>query len=1282
LQKKNIRRKQGIKTINEHQQKTEEKKTEEDVCLPTSNNNTQNDNMKNDNSSYQHILNSLDEIDLNSSSRIVGGVESKSNNNNIENEDENDDEDNIENNSNNLKDGNEDNNIEIEDENDDEDIIENDSNNFKDDDEEEEEEEDGKNEFTSNSSQNLITGISKKRKRSKNLDDDDYDNVNDDDENSIEAKSGNTSKKKTKSYYFNQALISKFTYDKDFSNKLLNIAGKLADFDNTFSNYVYHKIMTSFKDSILRENATELLKNDDLWTEIVLDIKKELIDNSDVPLIEKRASKKQNLTEEEQAVKDNVSLLNKTRRNQKRKIVKIVSDTIKKSLSAIMNLFDSYKQNGVDFLCCSAFYNSFECNGNIQPPSTILKQKLRKKKDFNDLITVQMKSVKDTFGKKEKKPKQDLIISEKLNNNTNLLEMLHPINTNSIISSSTTAFNNSFGNTPSVVSSSAAAVNSFGITPFNNNSSIISSSTTAGNFDSFGNTTTISSSDLISPIPPLVDDSIANSSAVHDEEENLLSLSLKVDNNPIVVTETKTILNSNNIEEKILSSGNINLIKDFVDPDSNINNKTSNDIFYSDLLNVIFGSGDKIQGESENMKISFNHPKKLYFNDGPKYIEELIQLINIYCMDNITKKKKSELISDSISNLPLFHLLFKVTVCQTVIEEKNNPYTLYYEIDSLYPTGGFISLLDQLSNQKNKTVMETKAINLFKCVQLFVNLRRSDKLLLRKFPDAFPMDLHGTPSCFSILPHLLFQECNNEHEEENSTQQFVNKEPNTEIWGILSHYKLMSQEQKFPSILLLSMSKLHNLFNEDVTDTKDNVFFFWLKNGNFKSFKNNKLYLEYKNCFINFLQHLDQQIIDNMLIFKNCNNGLNFIQKYEKKISDHERDKTIKFDEDESSEDDNKANAKMNSFSSLSSTKNMYLNMSIAFKNLNPFFVCFQFLDNETINENRSNILIEWLYYIASDTTKENNKRWQGNCKLFFSMMYTPLSIQLQHSSSGNDKNDVYDRLFVNKAWLNTDSIYFSIDLLLLKKTQSPNCEFLLLMDAEITYLQYYNNIGDINSFQMVMENRKKKSKNCFLKKKLMCKYQNILSKNFWLIPLNKNNNHWCLFIVLWPNKILEDKCRILILDSLEANCGLTILEENHVLRVKLMISELFCFVQHNKIYTSTQISEIFHKIKVSKLSKVPQQKDDYSCGWFCILYALYAEGILIFIIIYFYCYFIYYFKENAQLLLKVEDDKDTIFMNMFGKNATNRKFYEEQIENLRQKIKNIVRIEMHRIMN
>jgi hypothetical protein len=51
-------------------------------------------------------------------------------------------------------------------------------------------------------------------------------------------------------------------------------------------------------------------------------------------------------------------------------------------------------------------------------------------------------------------------------------------------------------------------------------------------------------------------------------------------------------------------------------------------------------------------------------------------------------------------------------------------------------------------------------------------------------------------------------------------------------------------------------------------------------------------------------------------------------------------------------------------------------------------------------------------------------------------------------------------------------------------------------------------------------------------------------------------------------------------------------------------------------------------------------------------------------------------------LLLKVEDDKDTIFMNMFGKNATNRKFYEEQIENLRQKIKNIVRIEMHRIMN
>jgi Ulp1 family protease len=104
-----------------------------------------------------------------------------------------------------------------------------------------------------------------------------------------------------------------------------------------------------------------------------------------------------------------------------------------------------------------------------------------------------------------------------------------------------------------------------------------------------------------------------------------------------------------------------------------------------------------------------------------------------------------------------------------------------------------------------------------------------------------------------------------------------------------------------------------------------------------------------------------------------------------------------------------------------------------------------------------------------------------------------------------------------------------------------------------------------------------------------------------------RNGNHFSLFLVVNPNLIGESKCKILLLDSLNhARENLSTEETKDVLRIKLLITEWYNFVNG---YGVVEHVQIFDSITTLKLTKIPQQSDGSSCGWYCILFAKFAVG-------------------------------------------------------------------------
>jgi hypothetical protein len=1043
-------------------------------------------------------------------------------------------------------------------------------------------------------------------------DNENYDDNNDDDDDSkstMEVRNGKKKKRKSSSATLlitnntnHQLLYSNIigeenSFDVEIRNSLTKNHMKNVQFTKIYTIYIYHKIVSALKLSLSKKHC-DINSIDSMWHEIIDAVKENLI-SLNTPPLHIRASKKSDKTQIEknadiQKAKDRKALLQTIRNTQN----KAVSNSIKQ----LLKNFSNCEIDDINDLSYCLFDNDIYVGSGVKDNEFIkklfngkdvLRRSIMEIDNCNEIVSKQINYLKEEKNKKTSvdKNKQLLLldaIKEKGNEfeNNNSGEIIADKSNNNELKKNP----NNIKSQQSTFINSDAQFSSVSTNKDDNNNqnNIFSSSKLDESnpklFNSYHN--------AISPFllsTPSVENSNNNQfqmmNIVSNDKSNFLSSSTttEVRSNPLLfdnyqknaispVLSTPSVENSNNDPLNIVSNDKSNLSSS---SKTNICKPTSATVSDGTIITnemiiaIIFGSQQCIFGKSQKMKICLNKPNSEFVQRKfSQSIQSLLCIFSTYKYDyantieEINGEMKEEILS-AINALPI-HLFL-------VLDENNNddlydPYSLYGELENI----------NYYKNQNpimvnHDELMVSNSSKLFQIVNLY---RQQNENPAQNFPIKF----QGTPSCFSILPYVLFQECNVVMEEDYSSI-----EEETKIWGILSVYKTLKAEKNyFPSFFSPCFSEINTMI-ESLSD-----FFVFHKNGNFTRCQQNRISNSFSKCVDNFIINFINSIKTN--IDGNLKLSQLITSAQRNKDNDYESNNNYDF-------------LKTDQSNIQSISKVFNLSLSDAFKIKNPLFHCFNFGGMETnFLCRRNNFLFDNLLKFM-DSNKSLAQQNIMNDEMYFDMRYEPLLDRkyvphLEIWTGNKEKPGPINRFLKKGTWLCDTSVNFVIDVGLLLNNKKKHIAHLgKLYDG---YLPDYNSIDNPNYF--LVNNPTKKVKD---------KFRNEWIKNFekqmWIIPINRKNTHFVLFIVLSPNLISKNKCRILLLDSLNNEERNFTTEDNlDFRRIKLLITEWYNYVFYKK-----QFTEIYESIISLKLTDIPQQPDGRSCGWFCILYSKFAIGTL-----------------------------------------------------------------------
>nr|XP_004297636.2 PREDICTED: ubiquitin-like-specific protease 1D isoform X2 [Fragaria vesca subsp. vesca] len=166
---------------------------------------------------------------------------------------------------------------------------------------------------------------------------------------------------------------------------------------------------------------------------------------------------------------------------------------------------------------------------------------------------------------------------------------------------------------------------------------------------------------------------------------------------------------------------------------------------------------------------------------------------------------------------------------------------------------------------------------------------------------------------------------------------------------------------------------------------------------------------------------------------------------------------------------------------------------------------------------------------------------------------------------------------------------------------------------------------------------------NRFVKLRRWWKGVDMFQKAYILIPINEDV-HWSLVIICIPDKEEESGPLVLHLDSLGLHCSKSIFRI-----IKSFLKEEWCYLDEVDILDLT-VSDCWKRLPdhiEEKRLPVPQQKNDYDCGLFVLL-------------------FMEHFIEDAPERLKKKD------LSMFGRQW----FQPQEASRLRNKIRKLLKEE------
>jgi hypothetical protein len=1024
----------------------------------------------------------------------------------------------------------------------------------------------------------------------------DGDDENNDDDDDDDDDNNNNKNKKIKITTIQHLTIVKKTesiiLDEYMRKKMVSTISKTMTLNINYTIYVYHKIVTALKYSII-DNYCLFRSSQSLWSEIIADVHQNLNDLSTPPLTE-RASRKSNKTAEE---KSNDKKNSKQRKNLLQQIKKInkkaVDLSIKQIIHDYLSCFNEEFILDRERLFKCLFGDSFYFNNynggtiwdEIKPLLKIayeLKPAIEENEECNNIIAKQMNFLIESNSeqKRKKTDEHSHLPSQKLVDN-NII-----ISSNNQISSTTTQ--KQFANIDSVVDNNNITKNE--LSHNNTQQSTIENS-------SFTNHQQIIKFGLPNGITPLKGELSKMGDNRNEDPHGLNFISSFLSNTP---------LSKNNSDD--FNAPAINIVTNDKNKSASfMNNITKDDENdFQEMIEVIFGSEPVLIGASKKMKICMNKPTSLNKIIFRRQFEIIFQIFSDHnylhkqIVNDLLDEVDVEIVDKILKALnPItFHLFIKISndVCQG---ENYDPFSLFRELmiatqkkSSTKDASIVQTMQGFLQKFENITVDEllvTNTMKFFKIVNLY--FQRQNKKQVQQFPIMF----QGNPSCFSILPYLLFQQCNplmmnmnQNKDDDQSTNNDEYEHKEEDVWGILSMYRTFLKTNYIPGFFSPCFEELKKILSTTKNETEvcDNQFFVFQKNGNFKFYERDRMANSFEKCMNDFVKRLLNSIFVNI-----CGENYKFLGKdyfaqsirTNSDVVDVTNDKII----------DNKKKLQL---CPRSISKCVEMSLSNTFKLQNNFFCCLNFIDlEEGLVHRRNNFFFSALFkFVATEDQPQISKNidFQNLCDI----NYEPLSIVLYHGTEIN-RGPLY-RLFVQNEWLGMDCVNFLISMNLLDKGTLRFEHFSFLGEGILKHYDNINNAVWFNNHHNTSAVKQKYKKN----------WVGYFEKQLWIIPMFRNENHFALFLVLNPNLIGENQCKILLLDSLHYNYEhLTTEESKDLLRIKLLITEWYHFVNND---FEQQHVKIFDSITSFKLIQIPQQSDCNSCGWYCILFAKFAVGI------------------------------------------------------------------------
>jgi hypothetical protein len=1005
--------------------------------------------------------------------------------------------------------------------------------------------------------------------------------------------------------------------DEHVRNKLVRNLTKSIEFTIVYTIYVYHKIVTALMYSLV-DNYCKISSRESLWNEIIADVLQNLNDLS-IPKLNERVSRKAVKTVEEKIIDKTIARQRKTLCQRIRLTnKKAVVSSVKQIIFDYKKLFDDeYILEREQLFRCLFQKNSFHFNNYNYDGGSMLKEMEPLYKISSELVSAVIKFDMDNDGccnaiitkqiayiinsnsdNNIKKKKSLVVSSDDISNHLPPPSSQALIN-NNVINNSTNQIPLSSRPTPTPPTPSEAALVKNNVISNNNSNSSLNKigneipPLTQPSTSTMGNKISLSSNPFLNP-----NNSSSSSSLPH--HNNLNAFTPILFSSPLDTSFQNNISRHHSAEMNIVTNDKMrNSLSS-----SLINNRTKNfdeenDVF-KEMLEVIFGSEQVIIGSSNRMKICLNRPNFSNETIFRKQFEIIFQIFSdvqyshktIYNINEEVDRALIKQITNALNPITV-HLFTKIQNVVVPAEEKKNdeynPFSLFEELNNANKSDttiaqtieGFLEIYEN-NNTANDELMVDNAIKLFQIVNLYLNNNHHHNEE-KKF---FPLVLQGNPSCFSILPYLLFQECN-ANIDENIIQTNYNNDEN--VWAILSMYRTVLESNYIPGFFSPSFEELNQLLRSEEKKKSviyENQYFVFQKNGNFKFHDQNRMSESFEKCVDDFVKSLLNSIYKNI---KGKNYGFlkkdHLINAILKNCDVHDLTDNM---------DDRNAKSKLQ-LCPKSISRYVNLSLSSTFKLKNNLFCCFNFIDlEENLISRRNNFFFQTLLKFTIkkplDFYGYNNYR-----NLLCGINYEPLLIELYHGKNVNSMGS-FDRLFNLNEWLSMDCVNFVININLLDKKNKELFEHFTFLNEE--KLKNYDEINDAHWFDnhhtSCLKNRFKKEWKGYFKKQL------------WIIPMFRNGNHFSLFLVVNPNLIAESKCKILLLDSLNhARENLSREELKDELRIRLLITEWYNFVNDNVL----EHVQIFDSITTLKLTKIPQQSDGSSCGWYCILFAKFAVG-------------------------------------------------------------------------